>query len=465
MTLHGLTVAVAFGLALGLSGNALVAGGLSVAIMALFVIVSNAKHAMLGEPLLFSDLALVMGIIRHPGFYLTALSRFQQLLLMAGALGLLGLLGWLFVGQAAPHLAGIALMLAALAGLAATSRLRPWATLAATPDIDGDVARHGLLATMMLYWRRWRRTPDPLPCQHDGNILAGPGDGAPELIVVVQCESFADPVALTGDPERALPGLTRARAAARQWGKLHVSGFGAYTMRTEFAVLFGRSEEALGFRRYDPFLSARGETTHALPDRLRTAGYRRTFLHPHDLRFYGRDRLMPAIGFERLIGEEGFPAPSPALGRYVDDRTVGRTLCALIDQASEPTFLYAVTMENHGPWTRDRSPGSPGGLEAYLRHAQSSDAMLTDLADHLAASGRSALLVFFGDHRPSIPGEIEPGPVRHTPYVMMEFGHGETVPGRQVDLTPDRLHHAILDVVGRRSGAQAPEQPVAHESR
>lgn len=45
--------------------------------------------------------------------------------------------------------------------------------------------------------------------------------------------------------------------------------------------------------------------------------------------------------------------------------------------------------------------------------------MLSMLSERVAAKGRPALLVFFGDHRPSIPGVIEPGGPRHTPYIML----------------------------------------------
>jgi hypothetical protein len=60
------------------------------------------------------------------------------------------------------------------------------------------------------------------------------------------------------------------------------------------------------------------------------------------------------------------------------------------------------------------------------------------------------LLVFFGDHRPSIPGVNEPGGDRHTPYVMLRFsGDGQIVTGANMraDLAPDALHHAILKCV------------------
>jgi hypothetical protein len=438
--LHSLAMAAAFGLVLAITGNSLVAALLATALMALLVIASNAKHAMLGEPLLFSDLALVGWVFRHPRFYLTALSSRQRWALGIGAPAFLLALVASFVPHWPPHLLGIGLLIAALVALA--TGVHALAAPISVPDVDNDLVRFGLIAMLFLYWARWRATPDPGACPSGGERRPD----QPDLVVIVQCESFADPSTLTGDPGLALPGLTRAQADAWQWGNLAVSGFGAYTMRTEYGVLFGRGEAALGFRRFDPFLTALGETSYALPARLQAFGYRALFVHPHDLRFYGRDRLMPAIGFEALIGEEGFV---PGESRYIEDNAVGAMLGDLTDKAVRPTLIYAVTMENHGPWIRDRKTGSHGGLDAYLHHLRNSDAMLSGLIDRLAVARRSSVLVFFGDHRPSIPGVTNPGGDRHTPYVILRVsadGQFQTGPGR-VDLTPDALHHAVLDCV------------------
>lgn len=454
--LHLLTMTATFGLWLAVSGSTIVAAVLSLALMALFSTVSNAKHAMLGEPLLFSDLALLAAIVRHPRFYFTAISVRERAGLAIGAPILLVTLAWLSVGDAGPHLVGLGLLSLSGGMLFLLSR-SPWmGEVARDPAIERDLARHGLIATLLAYWWRWRSTPDPKPCVAPLEP-ARREDAPPEIIVVVQCESFADPVDLIGERRHALPGLEDARANAWQWGDLGVSGFGAYTMRTEYGVLFGRSEDELGFRRYDPFLTAHGETSYALSARLGALGYRALFVHPHDMRFYGRDRLMPAIGFDRLVGEESFAAPPSDGGRYVDDRTLGASIGDLIDAAADPTLIYAVTMENHGPWDKDRLTGSLGGLDAYLRHLRSSDAMLVALTERLSKAGRPALLVFFGDHRPSIPGVTEPGGARHTPYVMLRFGAGGRIePGgnRRVDVLPDGLHHAILRCV--QGGAVAP---------
>ncbi|MDF0486693.1 LTA synthase family protein [Sphingomonas sp. H39-1-10] len=442
VALHLLVVTATFGLFLTLAGNAAVAAVLGCALMALFTVASNAKYKMLGEPLVFTDLALLAAVVRHPRFYFTAISVRQRVLMAFGAAAALVALISLISLEASPHVTGAVMLLAASGGLWLMLREGALGDAMRVPDLERDLLRFGLIATLVSYWRRWRDTADPPPCPP----RAATAPAAPELIVIVQCESFVDPVEIGGDASLALPGLTRARVGAWQHGDLAVSGFGAYTMRTEYGVLFGRSEAELGFRRYGPFLTAHGETTLALPARLGAAGYRGIFVHPHDLGFYGRDRLMPAIGFDRVIGEDGFAPIPPGAGRYVDDRTLGAKLGDLAETAEAPTLLYAVTMENHGPWDAGRVPGSPGGLDAYLQHARSSDTMLSDLVERLAADGRPALLVFFGDHRPSIPGVSMPGGARHTPYVMMRFAAGGVPmrgPGR-IDLTPDELHHAVL---------------------
>ena len=441
-------MATLFGLFLAACGNLAVSAGLALGLLALLAVASNAKHAMLGEPLLFSDLALIGAIFRHPQFYLSAVQIWQRIVAGLVAAVLFALLAWLYVPTLQVHLIGLSILTVSLAVLAVSVRSAPIKRLARTPDAHGDVRRHGLLPVLLLYWLRWRESRDPQPCVSTART---PPAEAPQLVVVIQCESFADPAELFADPTLALPGLTAARKKAFQWGHLMVSGFGAYTMRTEYGVLFGLEEEELGFRCYDPFLSALGETSYALPARLKAEGgnWRSLFVHPHDMRFYGRNRIMPASGFAELVGEGRFAPPAPHEGRYVTDSAMANEIVALAENSAEPSLIYAVTIENHGPWAPD---GHLGGdlRQSYMRLVRNSDAMLTTLIERLGGLARPALLVFFGDHRPSIPGATAPGGNRHTPYVMMRLNAaGQIMPGenRQADLTPAGLHHSILEAV------------------
>ena len=67
-----------FGFFLAASGNGWLSAVLVLAVQVLFVAASNAKRKMLGEPLLFSDLALVGAVFRHPQFYLSAIRVWQR---------------------------------------------------------------------------------------------------------------------------------------------------------------------------------------------------------------------------------------------------------------------------------------------------------------------------------------------------------------------------------------------------
>lgn len=431
------------GAVLAVSGSALVTALVTAGLIATLALISNAKTAVLGEPLVFSDLVLIGAVFRHPQFYLSALKRWQLAGLMLGAAGMLALLALRFVPQAGPHMAGVGLLATALLLLQVSLTLPPWRQLSPVPDAAVDVAAHGLTATLLLHWLRWRATSDP-----PSSTAALPGPARAELVVMVQCESFADPVELFNDPALTLPGLQAARDVAWAAGRLLVSGFGAYTMRTEYGLIFGREEDALGYRRFDPYLTASKEATHALPARLARAGWRSLFLHPHDLRFYNRDRILPAAGFAELLGPDAF-APPPA-GRYVTDEAVADVIMARARAANGPMFIHAVTIENHGPWPADKAGVHGLQSSAYLRLVGKGDAMLARLVTELGALHRPAVLVFYGDHRPSIPGALLPGGDRHTPYVLVRFGaDGVPIPGpdgRQ-DLTPAQLHQALIDAI------------------
>jgi hypothetical protein len=439
-----------FGAVLGVTGAWLVSAVLVVMFAAALTLVSNIKRSVLGEPLVFSDFALIGALFKHPQFYFSALARRQIILLIAGVFLLVALITGFSTTSLAVRSAGIVLIAASGATLAAMLRLDLWQAPVISPDPDRDVLRHGLIATTLVYWSRWRHQSDPPAC-HLPAIAAETN----QLLVIVQSESFTDPADLFGAQSVILPGLEAARSMALQSGRLNVSGFGAYTMRTEYGVLFGRGEEQLGLRRFDPFLTAQGEASWALPHRLKRSHWTSVFVHPHDLHFYGRNDLMPAAGFDRLVGADAFAPPSAQTGRYVTDEAVCDKILELAELEHGATMIYAVTIENHGPWAPDKDEDGLHNGAAYLRLLRRSDAMLLCLLDQLPHLGRPVTLCFFGDHRPSIPDVSEPSTSRHTPYVIASFGSDGIPLTRDSsieDLTPAQLHHSILAAIGRSEG-------------
>jgi phosphoglycerol transferase MdoB-like AlkP superfamily enzyme len=367
-----------------------------------------------------------------------------------GLIALLGLLIGFSAPDMAPRLGGFALAAGSVAALGLMLRWSVWDDLACKPDVHADVESHGLVATLLVHWARWRQTPDPEQCAHPPL----PGHQDP-LVIVIQCESFTDPADLWGEDAPGLPGLAEARRLARHRGRLQVSGFGAYTMRTEYGVLFGRDESQLGLRKFDPFLTAHREASYALANRLDADHWHSYFVHPHDLRFYGRDKLMRGAGFSALIGDEAFVPPLAAQGRYVSDAALTDAIVELALNSDSATLIYAVSIENHGPWPVAKGEQASQSGSAYLNLLKNSDAMLARLLDLGRNLDRPVILCFFGDHRPSIPALSEPADERHTPYVVVDFS-ADGVDAKQdrteADLTPAQLHHLILDVIRSRSG-------------
>jgi len=447
-----LCAACLFGVLLSVSGHPALAATVTVACHGVVAIASNAKRGVLGEPIVFSDLAVVGAMVKHPQFYFSVLALWQQIV---GALGLVTLIAamvWLLEPSVRIAAVGLTIAFTSLALLWVSVRLTPFTRLARTPGADADVCAHGLIPTVMLYWLRWRAARAAL----DASVTLDAQDTPPhkakdakpnDIIVVVQCESFADPSEIFKSGGIILPHLDRAKASGAQWGNLHVSGFGAYTMRTEFGVLYGREETELGFLLYDPYLTALNDPARALPQKLGAIGMRSLFVHPHDMRFYSRDQILPSAGFAELIGEESFAKPERGAGRYVSDAAVATKILDLAAEATSPTFIYAVTMENHGPWAPNGDADVTSMIANYNRLVSAGDAMLGQLLDGLADLDRPATLVFFGDHRPTIPGASDPGGDKHTPYVIVRVG-GSTAqsvdPIGDQDLTPAQLHEAIL---------------------
>lgn len=441
---------VALGAALMITGALMTSAVVVVALAALVALVSNIKNRVLGEPLVFSDFALIGAVFKHPHFYLSALRGWQVGVITCGIILLLVMLALYSAPDLMPRLAGIVLAAGSALALRLLLAAPMWDAIARQPDIHADARAHGLIPALLVHWARWRTSPDPDPCHAEP--LAGHGK---PLVIIIQCESFTDPADLWGGEAPSLPGLAEARRLARQAGRLHVSGFGAYTMRTEYGVLFGREEHEIGLRRFDPFLTAHREVSYSLANRLHAEDWTSYFVHPHDLRFYGRDQLMRSAGFSALIGDETFAPPLPGAGRYVSDAVLTDAIIELAGQSDGATLIYAVTIENHGPWpvSKGDQPGQSGA--AYLNLLKNSDAMLTRLLAWGRSCDRPVTLCFFGDHRPSIPAVSEPAAERHTPYVVVDFPLEGATAGQSpemVDLTPAQLHHVILDVIRSRGG-------------
>lgn len=143
-------------------------------------------------------------------------------------------------------------------------------------------------------------------------------------------------------------------------------------------------------------------------------------------------------------------------------------------RAAEPTFLYCVTMENHGPWDDEVAPPTPpfttqprlsaeGHLSFahYLRHLHSANSMIRRLTDMVIAAETPTLLLLVGDHLPSMTalfreiafpmfdlkgtGWGATAPWLQTPYFLLSNMHSDR---HQMDCDISFLPGLLLDCAG-----------------
>lgn len=388
---------------LGLTGLSVLAGVLAAMPLAGLVLADATKRAVLDEPVVFSDAAMLPLVVRHPSLYLPFAGTHWVL---GGLAAGLGMLVALWIWEPRPALAG-----EVRAGLVAGGLLLIFGPLRAPPAAlrralarqpAADTARFGLLASLALY-RAVARAERPgrqagFPAQPPA--FAPSGDGLMPHLILIQAESFWDPRGTLADlPANPLPHWDRLKAQSLAQGRLQVPGFGANTMRAECAALTGISAHGLGLDRFNPYFRFVVPGIRSLATTLRAARYRALALHPFDPRFFGRHKVMPALGFQRFDSEAAFAGAAKA-GAHVADSAVAQRILATLGEADSPAFVFAITMQAHGPW-----PG-PDPQGQWLAHLRDADAMLGLLAGSAGQIDRPLVLCVYGDHQPALPGAM-----------------------------------------------------------
>jgi phosphoglycerol transferase MdoB-like AlkP superfamily enzyme len=253
-------------------------------------------------------------------------------------------------------------------------------------------------------------------------------------MLAVQLESFFDARALySGIREDVLASFDSLRSEGGSCGQLDVPAWGANTVRTEFAFLTGVIEKSIGVHRFNPYRAvARGHPVASLPGFLKNMGYRMIAIHPYHANFYSRDMVFRKFGFDEFLDIDSFNS-AQRCGAYVADAELGDKIIQVLRRATTPTFVFAITMESHGPLHLERPQPSefekiytaspPPGCEelsVYLRHLRHADAMLGSLRTALTALTASVEFCCFGDHVPIMPDVYRTlgTPTGEVPYLL-----------------------------------------------
>lgn len=245
------------------------------------------------------------------------------------------------------------------------------------------------------------------------NGLASPS--RPHVIFIMN-EAFWDPtvmpeVTFSEDP---IPTVRKLQQSFTS-GNLLSPQFGGGTSNAEFEVLSGLSMSLLpqGAVPYQQYI---GDSLPSLASYFASQGYYSMGIHPYDGWFWSRNRVYRSLGFERFRSKTGFENPQMR-GFYISDKEVTEHIIDEVRTSERPMFIYAVTMQNHGPYTKQRykehevqvegqlTEEARQILETYTQGVRDADNALAQLIAYFEQSNEPVIIVFYGDHLPMLGAE------------------------------------------------------------
>lgn len=391
------------------------------AVLAFFlmlVLVNNAKFHSLREPFVWQDFDYFTDAIKYPRLYIPFLG-WGKFFLAATGFATAVTIG-LFLEAAAQsrfewhgELGGIVVLLLVSLILLILGQSKEQNLFF---DPKRDVVAMGLLPFLWSYAKESKNFPSSDSPLSSINLQQTDDKPLPNIIAV-QSESFFDPRELFfGIKNDVLAEFDKLKADAISYGKLKVPAWGANTVRSEFAFLSALDEQQLGVHRFNPYHAVvKGWEVESLASFLKHKGYRTIAIHPYVATFYQRNHVYPKMGFDEFLDRDAF-CETDYFGPYISDLAVAQKIKEVLQKSEQPVFIFAITMENHGPLHLEKvleediaklyttpPPNGCDDLTIYLRHLCNADKMIASLHETLQLCEYPTKLCWFGDHVPIMP--------------------------------------------------------------
>ena len=406
-------------LLLTLVARPMVAAALSLAVLAVLVLLSQFKHDILLTTVNFVDLMVIDGDTFS--FLMQVFPRLGTKVLIAAGLVAIGLLLlWRFDPfrmRRLTALFGALACFATLVTLALAVPSDPWDEFYAENYVS-KFARSGVTAVGDLMTRGILDSDATTPDRLATTVTEGTCTvrKAPHIIMVFDESSF---------DIRAVPGVkvpagygAHFKSSDGKQRSLMVEGAGGPSWYTEYNVLTGLSARSYG--RFADFVTriAAGRIERGLPQTLKKCGYKTFTLYP----MYGA--FLSARHFQQTAGIQSF-LDSQALGaNFLDPDAFYFDKAAdtiAKQRGKDPLFLLVYTAQNHFPWDfrfrPDLAPdwkdlGNRPDVDEYLRrqHLSAVDYQAFEARLKRDFPDESFLIVRFGDHQPYFARNmIDPG--------------------------------------------------------
>lgn len=281
-----------------------------------------------------------------------------------------------------------------------------------------------------------------------------PEDDKPHIIMIMG-ESFSDisesdAISFDGytDPLANYKAIIQSENAIS--GTLITPSVGGGTADTEFDVLTGLASRNLRGVSYSFRLVRRGfESINSVLERV---GYASVGMHPGAPWFYNRENVYEYLGFDEILFFSDFDYHAKGSAYLSEVATINKVIEVfeehLADNPDTPLFEFCVTIQNHGGYANkyfeeginfntdlDLTDTEANLLANFFDGQIDADRELARLVEYLEALDEPVVLVYFGDHIPSltldlydmlIPNNAEDGSLERmtrlyrTPYLIWQ---------------------------------------------
>ncbi len=239
-------------------------------------------------------------------------------------------------------------------------------------------------------------------------------------VIAVMSEAFLDVTKIDAiqfvDGFDPVDNINRLRQDG-YYGESVMPATGGGTCNSEFDFLTGHNTYSISGSLPSAYKTIIRHNTDSIVWRFKDAGYTTEALHPYYSYFYNRNNVYRYLGFDDFISVEDLPEIDPT-GPFTEDAYTGNKIIELFEDhlaaSSDPYFNFTITIQNHGSYP-DYDIGRPQCIEQgalddsdyytlnnYIYNLNDADEMLGMLADYASNSDEPFVIVFFGDHIPSL---------------------------------------------------------------
>lgn len=287
-------------------------------------------------------------------------------------------------------------------------------------------------------------------------------------IITVLLESFVDPyeynfMTYSQDPTPFFHYLEDNYTS----GYMITPVVGAGTANAEFEILTGMKLQYFGTGEYPYKTILKEIDCESIAAVMKSLGYGTHAVHNNGGKFYSRDNAFSMMGFDSFTSKEMMNITdfTPTDDWAEDSILAEEIIKTLTSTENQPDLTYGITVGSHGVYAEEEVLENPYcevyGLESeadtnkwtyYMHQINKTDQFMQDLCAGLNALDEDTIVVFWGDHLPTMgleDSDMVSGDIYKTKYVTWNnFGLEED----DKDLYAYQLMSDILNTIGVHEG-------------